>query len=202
MSQYFLLFAMRLPLRTRRLRRLNSMIAIHWRRPLAFAVILAAIQFPQAAHAQRPVDIAPNAPKDRPAEITEQCQWEAFVMTLQPYVKQARATYPAAKKRFLAGLQPHETFFVTVRLADTLGHHEQVFVVVDSIIGDRIAGRLWSQIGVVHGFHVRQPYSTTENEIVDWLISKPDGTEEGNIVGKFLDTYEPPRDCHDRGHTG
>ena len=28
-------------------------------------------------------------------------------------------------------------------------------------------------------------------EVLDWTISKPDGTEEGNFVGKFLDTYRP-----------
>lgn len=27
-----------------------------------------------------------------------------------------------------------------------------------------------------------------EADLVDWLISKPDGSEEGNVVGKFLDT--------------
>lgn len=27
-----------------------------------------------------------------------------------------------------------------------------------------------------------------EKDIIDWLISKPDRSEEGNFVGKFLDT--------------
>ena len=130
--------------------------------------------------------------------MTQRCQWDALVRTLEPYVQQARDSYPAAKQRFLGGLPPRETFFVTVRLSDSLEHHEQVFVAVDSIVGDRIAGRLWSQIDLVRGFRLRQPYVTTEREIVDWLIAKPDGTEEGNIVGKFLDTYRPPKDCRDR----
>ena len=30
-----------------------------------------------------------------------------------------------------------------------------------------------------------------ESDVLDWTISKPDGTEEGNFVGKFLDTYKP-----------
>jgi hypothetical protein len=34
-------------------------------------------------------------------------------------------------------------------------------------------------------------YATAETELLDWLITKPDGTEEGNVVGKFLDTYQP-----------
>ena len=30
-----------------------------------------------------------------------------------------------------------------------------------------------------------------ELEVLDWTVSKPDGTEDGNFVGKFLDTYKP-----------
>ncbi len=37
----------------------------------------------------------------------------------------------------------------------------------------------------------QQEYSFNEDELLDWLISKPDGSEEGNVVGKFLDTYGP-----------
>lgn len=28
-----------------------------------------------------------------------------------------------------------------------------------------------------------------ETDMLDWPITRPDGTEEGNFVGKFLDTY-------------
>ena len=42
---------------------------------------------------------------------------------------------------------------------------------------------------VVSGYAYKQPYSFPESELVDWLIAKPDGSEEGNVVGKFLDTY-------------
>jgi hypothetical protein len=178
------------------------MTTSRWRRPLALAALVAGVRFPAASGAQRPVDLAPNAPQDRPASLTERCQWDALVHTLEPYVQQARSTFPTARQRFLAGLASRETFFVTVRLADSLGHHEQVFVAVDSIDGDHIAGRLWSQIVLVRGFHLRQPFTTTEHEIVDWLIARPDGTEEGNVVGKFMDTYQPPRGCRDRGRTG
>jgi hypothetical protein len=32
------------------------------------------------------------------------------------------------------------------------------------------------------------------------MISNPDGSEEGNEVGKFLDTYTPPAACADPSH--
>ena len=30
-----------------------------------------------------------------------------------------------------------------------------------------------------------------EDELIDWTIVHPDGSEEGNVVGKFLDTLRP-----------
>lgn len=32
--------------------------------------------------------------------------------------------------------------------------------------------------------------SFAESMLIDWTISKPDGTEEGNYIGKFLDDYQ------------
>ena len=124
------------------------------------------------------------------------CQWNAAVKAMEPYVAKARATYPAAKARFLKGLPPRYTFFVTTRLRDQRGVVEQVFVVVDSIVHDRIAGRIWSDIGAVQGFARGQPYTFGEADLIDWMVARPDGTEEGNIVGVFIDTYQPP-DCKD-----
>ena len=115
-----------------------------------------------------------------------------MLRVLEPYVRQARATYPSAKQRFLAGLPPRHTFFVTARLTDSLNHHEQVFLAVDSIVGERIAGRIASEIAVVRGFRRGDAYAIRDADLVDWLIAKPDGSEEGNVVGKFVDTYQPP----------
>ena len=32
-------------------------------------------------------------------------------------------------------------------------------------------------------------YQFSESDLLDWLITHPDGSEEGNFVGKFLDSY-------------
>ncbi len=114
---------------------------------------------------------------------------------MAPYEAQARASYPDAKRRFLAGLPEGHTFFVTTRIRDDLGHQEQVFVVVDSLAGARIIGRIWSQIQLVRGYHLGQRYEFDERALVDWTVARPDGTEDGNVVGKFLDTYTPPLTC-------
>ncbi len=120
-----------------------------------------------------------------------------MVKALEPYVAQAQASYPAATQRFLQGLPSGQTFFVTIRLTDSLNRHEQVFLAVDSIDTGRVVGRLWSEIAAVSGYRLGQRYEAKEPDIVDWMISQPDGTEEGNVVGKFLDTYQAPTTCRE-----
>ncbi len=133
--------------------------------------------------------LASNAPRDRPvgaaADSVDQLeQWTA------PLVRQARETYPDAKRRFLAGLPPREVFFVTVRLRDETGRFEQVFVHVEHIVGDVIAGSLASDISLVRRYKRGDHFELKEAELVDWTISKPDGSEEGNLVGKYLDKLQ------------
>jgi uncharacterized protein YegJ (DUF2314 family) len=149
----------------------------------------------RTAHAQRPVDLPPNAPADKPKSVNASCLLDAMHQAMAPYVAQAQATYPAARERFRAGLPHGYTFFVTTRLHDAAGHEEQAFVVVDSIANGMIAGRIASHINVVRDFRYGQPYTFPEADLVDWMVSRPDGSEEGNVVGKFLDSYSPPRTC-------
>ena len=150
---------------------------------------------PIAAGAQRPVEVAPNAPADVPVGVAAECQRDAMNLAMAPYVARARATYPAARARFLAGLPRGHTFFVTTRLSDAAGHSEQVFIAVDSIADGRIAGRIWNHVMLVAGYRIGQRYALAEPDLVDWLIARPDGSEEGNVVGNFMDTYRPPASC-------
>jgi hypothetical protein len=154
------------------------------------AALAAVLLSPVAARAQDP-RLAPNAPEDRPVNAATREQWDRLNRAIQPYVDSARATYPAARARFLAGLPAKDAFFTTTRLHDAAGREEQVFVAVDRIENGRIYGRIYSQILVVQGFRWGQAYDFPESELVDWLIAHPDGTEEGNVVGKFMDSYRP-----------
>jgi hypothetical protein len=134
-------------------------------------------------------------PADRPIATTYECQLRAALAAMQPYTNQARATWAGARRQYQAGLAPGRSMFVTARLTDSAGHVEQVFVAVDSIAGSRIVGRIWSQIAVVAGYRYGQRYELDESVIVDWMIANPDGSEDGNVVGKFLDSYHPPASC-------
>jgi hypothetical protein len=63
-------------------------------------------------------EINDKSPKDRPVR-TEGDAAIAYDKAIAPYVAKARATWPAAKKRFLAGLPEGWTFDVSYRLLQT-----------------------------------------------------------------------------------
>ena len=106
---------------------------------------------------------------------------------MQPAVDLARKTYPDARDRFLRGLPPRHAFFVVTRLPVGTDGFEQVFVAVDRIEGDTISGQLSSDVRRAPGYKKGDRYLLSESLVVDWLITRPDGTEEGNYIGKALD---------------
>lgn len=160
---------------------------------LACAAVAAA-QPPQPQQPQQPnrdVYVSPDAPKDQHGDVTTAEEFRKFEEAIKPHVKKARETYPEARKRFLDGLPPKHSFFVTARLSDREGHVEQVFIAVKEIKKGVIKGVIWNDIRLVSGYRHGDVYSFPEGELLDWTITRPDGTEEGNFVGKFLDTYRP-----------
>ena len=132
--------------------------------------------------------LSPNAPRDKPQAFTAN-QVGAYKAAIAPYIAEARETYPAAKARYLRGLPAAEHFYVTTVLHDQLGKTEQVFIAVQSIRNGVVTGRIASQISMVAGYKPGEAYSLSESQVIDWLITHKDGSEEGNYVGKFLDTY-------------
>ena len=155
------------------------------RRNTMRAVFILALSAP-CAFAQ----LAPNAPTDQPQAL-DQRQLSETERAIAPYVRTARDTYPAARAKFLAGLPSGQTSFVVTRITDPYGHFEEVFVRVRTIEDGAITGIISSQIALVKGFTAGQSYTFKEADLIDWVITKPDGSEEGNVVGKFLDTYKP-----------
>ena len=132
--------------------------------------------------------LSKDAPKDRVISLSSDEKMKAFFKAQEPYNKQALDSYHDAKKRFEQGLPKGENFFLTTRLRDDAGRIEQVFVLVKSINRGVVSGTIYNEIGLVSGFKNGQKYEFPETEIYDWLITKPDGSEEGNFVGKYLDS--------------
>jgi uncharacterized protein YegJ (DUF2314 family) len=161
---------------------------------LLIVTVVFAMAMPAHARAQGQSvtgQLAPSAPVDRPITATADCQWNALVKAMEPHVARARETWPAAKRQFIARVEPVRPMFVTTQLRDPNGRREQVFVAVDSVAGARIFGKLASEVGVVQGYRYHEPVSFDDGDLIDWMFANPDGSEEGNVVGKFLDTYTP-----------
>jgi hypothetical protein len=128
-------------------------------------------------------------PPDRPQKATVE-QFRNYEKAIAPYVAKARATYPDAKKRFLAGLPAGYRFSVRVPLVDPDGTREDSFVRVYEIKGGKITAGIESELGLIKSYKTGQQITFPESKIDNWVIVRPDGTEEGNYVGKFLDHYK------------
>jgi len=134
-----------------------------------------------------------NAPKDHPVQPKGKAEADEYRAAIAPYVEKGRLTYPAAKKRHLDELPAGYAFFAVTNLRGGMGTTEQVFIAVASVKDGRITGRIASDSLKVKGFKDGDPYVFPESELVDWIITHPDGTEEGNVVGKFLDEWQKKR---------
>ncbi len=156
---------------------------------LSIVVTFGAVNVAIAQQSKPEIYVAPNAPKDKPVSAVDK-QAEQIEAAIKPYIEKAKSTYPQAKTRFLNGLPPRHTFFVTTRLYDSLKRVEQVFIAVKEIKDGVISGVIASEIHLVSGYREGDAYSFPESALIDWTISKPDGTEEGNFVGNFLDSYQ------------
>ena len=155
-----------------------------------FSLIL--IQFilligPTFSQNKNDAPLSENAPEDKPHTLYFS-QMKKLDSLMAPYVAQAKVTLPNAKSRFASGLPAGEAFFITTRIFDKDGKFEQVFVRVLDYSNDKIKGNIASELSVVKEYSAGQLINVKENDVLDWLISKPDGSEEGNFVGKFLDT--------------
>jgi uncharacterized protein YegJ (DUF2314 family) len=64
---------------------------------------------------------------------------------------------------------------------------------VYKISDGRVVGRIANSIEMVKGYRQGQIYEFAERDLVDWLITKPDGSEEGNFVGKYLESLSEGR---------
>lgn len=160
---------------------------------LMSAVLISGIDNVTASSLAQNPKVSPNPSKDQPTEARGKTEVDEYRAAIAPYVAKGRQTYPGAKRRYLAGLPTGRTFFVVTMLSDKAGTTEQVFVAVTKVLNGQITGRIATDDLTVTGYKKGDPYSFPESDLIDWVITHPDGTEEGNVVGKFLD---------ERGKTG
>ena|SRR6266480_2177034 len=136
------------------------------------------------------------APKDAGFATYADSQTSCVQRLIAPYVAQARATYPDARRKFAAGLPTGFHFALTTQVHDDSGHFEQVFIRVDSIVNARVFGIINNDIYVVRQYRAYMPYAFTEDALLDWTITDPNGVEvEGNFVGRYFDKFQGRPPC-------
>ena len=99
---------------------------------------------------------------------------------------------------FLAGLPPNYLFTVWLPFDEDdkkTGEYrrEYVFVVVEKLSGGKIYGRINNKILKLKTYRNGDRAQFAESRIQNWCIVRPDGSEEGNYVGNFLDYWKPPK---------
>jgi uncharacterized protein YegJ (DUF2314 family) len=134
--------------------------------------------------------LSENAPTDKPHSFKGSEQLVRYDSLIAPYVARARASLSDAKRKYLTGLKEGQAFFLTTRIYDRYGNYEQIFVRVKSWEGAKVSGTIANQLSAVIGFSYGQLITFPESDILDWLITNPDGSEEGNFVGKYMDTLK------------
>lgn len=124
-----------------------------------------------------------NGPKDTPTYVPDD-----FQLKRQPSIDQAKRSYPNARSRFLSGLPRGYRLFVTVDFHER-NVDENAYVTVEKINKGYVTGIISTELQQIHMYKSGQEVVLPESEIIDWTITSPDGTEEGNYVGKFSDEY-------------
>ncbi|MFZ5892827.1 MAG: hypothetical protein ACOY0T_17335 [Myxococcota bacterium] len=137
---------------------------------------------PRANHSEQLPQLASNAPVDRVVDSHDFRTDPEFVRL----VRQARTELESVRKRFLPGLPPGHHLFVTTTLR-TASQDEQVFVAVQDWSNPDVVQGLLSSTPRTVGFREGDVLYVRQPDIIDWTISRPDGSEEGNVLGKFLD---------------
>lgn len=102
-------------------------------------------------------------------------------------LQQAQRTLSAARKRYAAGLPSSTKCLVLVRVqaSDTSFREVQARVIgwrdgaVQALISPRATAAVAADL---------RPVSFPEAAVLDWTILAANGREEGNFVGKYLDT--------------
>jgi len=150
---------------------------------LAFLPLLAT-----AALLARPAAAQPAAPvvltaATAPAGVRPALSRDATA--LADPVREALRTLPQVKKRFLAGLPEGDQFLLAVRVVATDTSFRQASARVLGWHGSTVQALLLPA-GTGPGEPV--PVSFPETAVVDWTLLRASGREEGNYVGRFLDT--------------
>jgi hypothetical protein len=102
-------------------------------------------------------------------------------------VREALRTLPQAKKKFLAGLPIGDQFLLSVRVIATDTSFRQASARVLGWHGNTVQALLLPPADADTKTEPT-PVSFPETAVVDWTLLRASGREEGNYVGRYIDT--------------
>jgi hypothetical protein len=102
-------------------------------------------------------------------------------------MREALRTLPLAKKKFLAGLPTGDQFLLSVRVIATDTSFRQASARVLGWHGSTVQALLLPPANEVTKTEPT-PVSFPETAVVDWTLLRASGREEGNYVGRYIDT--------------
>lgn len=111
---------------------------------------------------------------------------------IAPYIEKARATFPAVKKKYIAGdyVREKRELDVQIELTDKDGDREMVFVMVTQCLGNRFQGIVTNEIQLLKEFKKGDEVSFTQDQVKNWVVVDSLGNEEGNYVGKAIEAFD------------
>lgn len=111
---------------------------------------------------------------------------------IAPYMEKAKSTFPAVKKKYIAGdyVREKRQLDVQIELADKDGMKEMVFVHVTQCLGNRFQGIIVNEIQLFKEYKKGDEVSFTQDQVKNWVVVDSLGNEEGNFVGKAIEAFD------------
>ena len=111
---------------------------------------------------------------------------------IEPYIEKARATFPAVKKKYIAGdyVRENRQLEVQIELADKDGSKEMVFLVVTQCLGNRFQGIVVNEVQHLKEYKEGDAVSFSQDQVKNWVVMDSKGNEEGNFVGKAVEAFD------------
>lgn len=159
------------------------------KKPFLFALLLLVVAVvgpgPRVGAAQAPAPVVLTAATTpvgvRPALARAET-------ALADPVREALRTLPRAKKQFLAGLPDGDQLLLSVRVLATDTSFRQASARVLGWRGGAVQALLLPGAPDAAGPAEPTPVSFPEAAVLDWTLRRASGREEGNYVGRYLDT--------------
>ncbi|TGE09646.1 hypothetical protein [Hymenobacter fodinae] len=104
--------------------------------------------------------------------------------------KEAKRTLPQLRQRYQRGLPVGTICYLTVNTLNESATPEPLVVEVATWQAGKLTGRIMRLSHEEGRAMAGAPVSFEETAILDWLLLRPNGAEEGNYVGKYLDLEE------------